>query len=373
MKYVKLKTFPLTELCLLLSKFVIEARREDGTDFEPDTLSCYIRSIQRYLNKKGKFVLFKEMPEFRKLQDALGAKRKQLKKKGLGNKPNACKELLSSEETKLFETETFGCKDSAGLQRALWWMISKHFGFRGRDESKKLKWGDIKLAQDPETKNEILIWVTNRGTKTESGGKEIVSVRTFNPHIQATGDSQCPIKFYKVYKSHRPQEACSEESPFYLAIKYKVNPTVDVVWYRNSPLGKNEIGKFMTRAAKQANLDVSDGKKIANHTVRKTSIGRLIDNNVPESLIIQHSGHQQVESLSSYKAPSFSYQRQMSQYLSHSTCHIQSLEKPAVPQTFPACVQSTPTSGFRPVQYYADPHPQSSVTVPSTKAHLPMK
>ena len=61
-------------------------------------------------------------------------------------------------------------------------MISKHFGFRGREESRKLKWRDIKLAQDPETKNEI--------PKTESGGKEMASFRTFNPHIQATGDSQ---------------------------------------------------------------------------------------------------------------------------------------------------------------------------------------
>ena len=81
----KIEEIPLTELCLLLSKFVSEARREDGTDFEPDTLTSFIRSIQCHLIEKGKFVLFKEMLEFRKLQDALRAKRKQLKKKGLGN------------------------------------------------------------------------------------------------------------------------------------------------------------------------------------------------------------------------------------------------------------------------------------------------
>ena len=61
----KIEEIPFTELCLLLSKFVVEARREDGTDFKPDTLSSYIRIIQRYLNKKRKFVLFKEMFEFR--------------------------------------------------------------------------------------------------------------------------------------------------------------------------------------------------------------------------------------------------------------------------------------------------------------------
>ena len=130
-------------------------------------------------------------------------------------------------------------------------------------------------------------------------------------------------------------------------------------------LGKNEIGKFMIRVAKQAEPDVSDGKKIANHTVRKTTIGQLINNNVPESLIIQHSGHWRVEFLSSYKAPSFSYQRQMSHYLSHST---QSQKKPAAPETSPACVQSTPMSGFRPVQYHVAPHLRSSVTDPSTKS-----
>ena len=99
--------------------------------------------------------------------------------------------------------------------------------------------------------------------------------------------------------------------------------------------------------------------------MRKTPIGQLIDNNFPESLIIPHSGHRRVESLSSYKAPSFSYQRQMSHYLSHS---IQSQKTPAAPQTSPACVQSTPMSGFRPVQYHVAPHPQTSVTDPSTKS-----
>ena len=183
----------------------------------------------------------------------------------MGKKRNACRELLPSQETKLFETETFGCKDPAGLQRALWWMISKHFGFRGLDESRKLKWGDIKLAQDPETKNEIHIWVTNLCTnlctKTESGEKEIASFRTFNLHIKAAGESQCLIRFYKVFKSHRPQEACSEKSPFYLAIKYKANPTLNVVWYRNNALYKNEIVK-LAASCKQAKLDVPDCQKL---------------------------------------------------------------------------------------------------------------
>ena len=118
-----IEEIPFQELTLLLSKFVIEVMRGDGANFEPDTLSSYVRSVQRYLNEKGKFVLLKEQPEFRKLQDALEAKRKELKKQGLGNKPNACREILPSEEAKLFQTESFSCKDPLGLQRVLWWHI----------------------------------------------------------------------------------------------------------------------------------------------------------------------------------------------------------------------------------------------------------
>ena len=104
------------ELNLLLSKFVIEVRRGDGGNIEPDTLSSYVSSIQRYLNEKGKFGLLKEQPEFRKLQDVLGAKRKELKKQSLGNKPNACREILPSEEAKLFETEALVAKIPLGCR-----------------------------------------------------------------------------------------------------------------------------------------------------------------------------------------------------------------------------------------------------------------
>ena len=124
---------------------------------------------------------------------------------------------------------------------------------------------------------------------------------------------------------------CSPESPFFRAIRYKVNPLQDRVWYKNQPLGKNEIGRFMSHAAKQAQLDTSDGRRIANHSVRKTSIGRLLDKNVPESFVIQLSGHKRVESLSSYKAPSFSHQREMFKHLSHST----TLTQPEKEQTSP--------------------------------------
>ena len=49
-----------------------------------------------------------------------------------------------------------------------------------------------------------------------------------------------------------------------------------------SPLGTNEIDKFLTTAANNPMLQ-RKGAKVANHAVRKTSIGRLLDANTPET------------------------------------------------------------------------------------------
>ena len=49
-----------------------------------------------------------------------------------------------------------------------------------------------------------------------------------------------------------------------------------------------------------------------NHSVKKTSISRLLDADVLENYVMQLSGHKNIESLSSYKTPSSAHQRKMS-------------------------------------------------------------
>ena len=73
-------------------------------------------------------------------------------------------------------------------------------------------------------------------------------------------------------------------------------------------------GKFLSKAVECGHL--SGVKKIANHSVRKTSIGRLLDANCPETFVAQLSGHKSLNSLSHYKVPSAKHQRVMSNVLS---------------------------------------------------------
>ena len=104
----------------------------------------------------------------------------------------------------------------------MWWFVSLHFWFRARDESRKLCWGDVTLQQDP-TKDggEVLVWTSERGTKTRNGA-ENGHRRAFNPKICATDTDRCPVRFYKLFKSHRPDEMNEPDSPIFLAVKHGI-------------------------------------------------------------------------------------------------------------------------------------------------------
>ena len=81
-------------------------------------------------------------------------------------------------------------------------------------------------------------------------------------------------------------------------------------------LEKNQIGRFLGAAAENAGLKQAVGAKVTNHSVRKTSISRLLDGDIPENFAAQHSGHKSTESLQSDKSDGDKQQRQMSQVLS---------------------------------------------------------
>ncbi|KAK3749120.1 hypothetical protein QZH41_004667 [Actinostola sp. cb2023] len=269
----ELENIPGDELNLLLCSFFKTVAKKNGDQYEPGTLTSFQRSIQRYLNTQGSKANILKGDEFKLSREVLASKRKELVVKyGKGNRPQASRQVLDEEEDKLFATGELGDSNPQVLQRTVWWLLSLHFGFRARDESRRLLWGDVSLENDPETGNEVLVWKAERGSKTRQGQDHPSGHREFYPTAQATGNERCPVKHYKTFMSHRPVEMNQPESPFYLAIHHQRKPE-DIIWYKKCPLGKNEIGKLLSMAIKNAGIK----GRITNHSVRKTSISRLLD------------------------------------------------------------------------------------------------
>ena len=184
--------------------------------------------------------------------------------------------------------------------------------WRARDESRRLKWGDIVLSNDPETGCELLLWKAERGSRTRHGDGQ--HQRAFYPTAQATENERCPVQLYKALAEHRPLEMKQPDSPFFLAINHRRQPSSQI-WYLKAALGKNEIEKFLSKAAIAARLPGN----ITNHSVRKTCISRLMDADIPENFVAQLSGHKNVKSFDSYKSAWTAHQRKMPLVLRRST------------------------------------------------------
>ena len=112
---------------------------------------------------------------------------------------------------------------------------------------------------------------------------------------------RCIVALYKIYNDRRPEGSKTPNSPFYLTAK----PVADFSdpsepWFENTRLGVNSIQNLMkemkTRALKQ-----SSEKKLTNHSVRKTSVQRLKDQNLDDSTTIAITGHKRVESVNTYR------------------------------------------------------------------------
>ena len=61
-------------------------------------------------------------------------------------------------------------------------------------------------------------------------------------------------------------------------------------------------------------------KKVSNHSVRKTSVGRLLEADVQPNFVAQLSGHKNLKSLDSYHSASLKRQREMSAIPNREPC-----------------------------------------------------
>ena len=126
----------------MLCKYFIKTKTRKETLYEPDTLSGIRNSLQQVLVSRGPKIDLREGVAFMKSRQVITSRRKELNNLGKGNKENAARSITPKVNDYMFDTGYFGTANPMLLQRSVWWFLIEH---RGRDEYRKLKYGDVKI------------------------------------------------------------------------------------------------------------------------------------------------------------------------------------------------------------------------------------
>ena len=299
------------ELDLKLGNWLLGLKKSDGKDYEPGTLVAYYSCIKRKLESQSYPYDLGKDPKFRLSRKVLSSRKRELKVKGLGNLPNKAEPLTESDEKQLWEKGQFSLDEPEGLQNYVWYALTLGFGFRGSQEALQLKWGDVTIKTDNQSKLKFLEF-SERLTKTRDGANN--ENRAFRPkifQIQPCSDNntqKCPVQAFENFANHRPASMLQLDSPFFLSVNH--NPKQNI-WYKAQPMGINMISTMMKRMCKSAGLN----GKYTNHSVRKTMCGGLLHAGIHPNQIAQLSGHKNVQSLNSYAVASVEQQKTMSSIL----------------------------------------------------------
>ena len=118
-----------------MSSFIFEVRKQDGSEFPPDSPHHIISGIQRFLrwNRKPQIDLFKDA-EFADFRVCLDSEMKRLQRGGLGSKKKKAEPLTAEEEELLWTKGLLGSGSPQALLDTMVVMNGIYFALRSGSE-----------------------------------------------------------------------------------------------------------------------------------------------------------------------------------------------------------------------------------------------
>ena len=301
-----------SELDVVLQNFFAELKKKDGTDYEPESLRTMLAALDIFFRSSGcKYSIAKDK-EFSESRKVLNGKAIELREQGKGKRKNRADPLNEEEEELLWKKGVLGDASPVSLNHTVFYVLSQHFGTRGRQEHHQIRVEELKFVKNAVTgEADYVEWVEGV-TKTRQGGL-VKKERRVPQQAYATGGSRCPVRLLQKLVSKRP-EKMKTSGPLYLNPLRSFQADREI-WYTTTPVGVNTINNYMKSMANAAGLDAT-GKKLTNHSVRKTTVRKLQKQGIPNSDIAAITGHRNVQSLQQYAEMEQENHAQISKVLS---------------------------------------------------------
>ena len=126
-------------LACWLTRFVLEMRKTDGTEYPPNTMHHIVCGVMRHLRCTKPDIDFFKDAEFSSFRSSLDAEMKRLQSKGLGSNHKQAESLTVQEEEQLWEKNILGDHSPESLLNTIIFMNGLYFALRSGDEHRQLR------------------------------------------------------------------------------------------------------------------------------------------------------------------------------------------------------------------------------------------
>ena len=298
-------------LCHWMERFVLEIRKTNGEEYQPNTLYHIVCGIMRYvrMNLKAGVDFFKDA-EFAELRTVIDAEMKRLQAKGLGSHHKQAEPLTVEEEDLLWEKKILGDHNPQTLLNTMIYMNGLYFALRSGDEHRNLRHSPCQIEIFERPGERAYLKYTEDFSKNRPGG---IKGRKVKPkvvlhHENTENPDRCFVRLFKRYISLCPPDC--PPGAFYLTPLKKPRETC---WYKTTPIGKNKLSKAVSSMCKACEIQ---GYK-TNHSLRTTAATRLYSSGMDEQLVMERTGHRSVEGIRSYKRTTSDQQENVSDILNN--------------------------------------------------------
>lgn len=231
-------------------------------------------------------------PGFKKSRDARDSKRKKLQSDYTKRKESSVA-LTKSEIDKM--ALIWNEDTPIGLLKIFYHVVAYELAWRGGEAAnckvfyfKEERFNNGDLTGRIEY-NSVFSKTCQGGSKQCCDSKWLVKNKE-NPSI-------CPVRlFYKIL-SHRENHILSDR--FFLTPNPFWQSNTSKGWYKNVPIGVNEILKWTKTSAEKIGLDIKR-RKITNHSHRSSAVSNLAKAGVSEQNLIKITGHSSASSIKPY-------------------------------------------------------------------------
>lgn len=107
----------------------------------------------------------------------------------------------------------------------------------------------------------------------------------------------CPVRLYRKLLEKRGSHITTDR--LFLTVNPYWTHEGSRGWYKNMPIGVNEIGKWTKQSAEKIGINTSEFK-ITNHSNRSSAVSSVGKAAVGEQQLIKISGHSNAKSLAPY-------------------------------------------------------------------------